>query len=166
MFDDEAGPPQKAPRSRALVLVLRRGRAVVERSLHRPGTTSAQSEGSVQQLPGGGVFVGFGAEPWFTQFSAGGRVVLDARLPVDDGSYRAYRFLWRGRPAGGPAAVARDGFVYACWNGATAVAFWRVDGRGVASRGFETRVRVSGSGPFVVRALDARGHVLGKVTAS
>jgi hypothetical protein len=166
MFDDEAGPPQKAPRSRALVLRLRRGRAVVERSLHRPGTTSAQSEGSVQQLPGGGVFVGFGAEPWFTQFSAGGRVVLDARLPVDDGSYRVYRFPWRGRPVGRPAAVARDGFVYASWNGATEVAFWRVDGRRVASRGFETRVPVSGPGPFVVRALDARGHVLGKVTTS
>jgi hypothetical protein len=41
-----------------------------------------------------------------------------------------------------------------------------VDGRRVASRGFETRVPVSGPGPFVVRALDARGHVLGKVTAS
>jgi hypothetical protein len=166
MFDDEAGPPRKALRSRALVLKLRRGRAVVERSLHRPGTTSAQSEGSVQQLPGGGVFVGFGAQPWFTQFSAGGRVVLDARLPVDDGSYRAYRFPWRGRPVRGPAATVRDGFVYASWNGATDVAFWRVGGRRMASAGFETRVPVSGPGPFVVRALDARGHVLGKVTAS
>jgi hypothetical protein len=166
MFDDEAGPPQKAPRSRALVLRLSHGRAVVERSLVRPGSTSAQSEGSVQRLAGGGWFVGFGAEPWFSQFSAGGRLVLDGRLPVDDGSYRVYRFAWKGRPASSPVAVVRDGFVYVSWNGATRVAAWSVGGRRVARTGFETRIAVSGTGPFVVRALDGRGHVLGTATAT
>jgi len=166
MFDDEAGPPQKAPRSRALVLRLRRGRAVVERSLHRPGFTSAQSEGSVQRLSGGGWVVGFGAEPWFTQFSASGRLVFDARLPVDDGSYRVYRFGWRARPLTRPRAVLRNGSVYASWNGATDVASWKVGGVRVARSGFETTIPVHGPGPFAVRALDARGHVLGKVTAS
>jgi len=165
MFDDEAGPPQKAPRSRALVLRLRGRRAVVERSFSRPGNTSAQSEGSVQRV-GGGWFVGFGAEPWFSQFSAGGRLVFDARLPVDDGSYRAYRFAWRGRPVTAPVAVLRDGFVYASWNGATDVASWAVGSRKVRSTGFETRIPASGVGPVVVRALDARGRVLAKVTAS
>jgi hypothetical protein len=109
--------------------------------------------------------VGFGAEPWFSQFSASGRLVFDARLPVDDGSYRAYRFAWRGRPATSPMAVVRDGFVYASWNGATDVAFWAVGARRVRSAGFETSIPVSRS-PIVVRALDARGRVLAKVTAS
>jgi hypothetical protein len=109
--------------------------------------------------------VGFGAQPWFSQFSAGGRLVFDARLPVDDGSYRAYRFAWRGRPVTSPVAVVRDGSVYASWNGATDVAFWQVGSRRVRASGFETSIPVSGS-PVVVRALDARGRVLAKVTAS
>jgi hypothetical protein len=110
--------------------------------------------------------VGFGAEPWFSQFSASGRLLFDARLPVDDGSYRVYRFAWRGRPRSSPAAVVRDGFVYASWNGATEVRSWSVGGARVARSGFETRIPVSGAGPFVVSALDARGRVLGKGTAS
>jgi hypothetical protein len=165
VFDDEAGPPQKAPRSRGLILRLRGRRATVAHSLHRPGNTSAQSEGSVQTLRGGGWFVGFGAQPWFTQFDRAGRVVFDGRLPIDDGSYRTYRFPWRGRPASSPTAAVRDGFVYVSWNGATDVAFWKAGGRRVARGGFETRIPVSGSGPFRVQALDAHGHVLSTVTA-
>jgi hypothetical protein len=170
VFDDEAGPPQKAPSSRGLILKLdmRRRRATVAQALHRPGTTSAQSEGSVQALAGGGRFVGFGAEPWFTQFSASGRVVFDARLPVDDGSYRAYRFPWRAEPRTRPAAATTATDVYASWNGATDVARWQVimGGRVVASAartGFETRIPLVTNGvPVAVRALDARGRVLAR----
>jgi hypothetical protein len=170
VFDDEAGPPQKAPSSRGLILKLdmRRRRATVAQALHRPGTTSAQSEGSVQALAGGGRFVGFGAEPWFTQFSASGRVVFDARLPVDDGSYRAYRFPWRAEPRTRPAAATTATDVYASWNGATDVARWQVimGGRVVASAartGFETRIPLVTNGvPVAVRALDAQGRVLAR----
>jgi hypothetical protein len=167
VFDDEAGPPEKAPSSRGLILRLdqRRHRATVVRALHRPGTTSAQSEGSVQSLAGGGHFVGCGAQPWFSQFAANGRLLFDARLPIDDGSYRAYRFPWSAKPRTRPVAVLRDGFVYASWNGATEVASWVVHGVRVARSGFETRIAVSGAGPFQVRALDAHGRVLGTATA-
>jgi hypothetical protein len=166
VFDDEAGPPQKAPSSRGLILRLRHHRATVVRALQRSNTTSAQSEGSVQALPGGGHFVGFGAQPWFSQFAASGRLVFDARLPLDDGSYRAYRFPWHARPATRPLAAAADGAVYASWNGATEVARWQVlaGAKVVASArrtGFETRIPVTGAGPFTVRALDATGRALG-----
>jgi hypothetical protein len=166
VFDDEAGPPQKAPSSRGLILRLRHHRATVVRELQRSNTTSAQSEGSVQALPGGGHFVGFGAQPWFSQFAASGRLVFDARLPLDDGSYRAYRFPWHARPATRPLAAAADGAVYASWNGATEVARWQVlaGAKVVASArrtGFETRIPVTGAGPFTVRALDATGRALG-----
>lgn len=178
VFDDEAGPPQKAPSSRALVLRLdmRRHRATVVRALHRSDDTSAQSEGSVQTLPGGGHFVGFGAQPWFAQFSASGRLLFDARLPEDDGSYRAYRFPWRARPTSKPVATARETpggtDVYASWNGATDVARWQVlAGADAASlkvvgalprTGFETRMPVAGPAPlYAVRALDGKGRVLG-----
>jgi hypothetical protein len=183
VFDDEAGPPQKAPSSRALVLRLdlRRRRATVLRSLHRPDTTSAQSEGSVQTLPDGGHFVGFGAQPWFSQFSASGRLVFDARLPIDDGSYRAYRFPWRATPRSRPLAAARRSAtgidVYASWNGATEVVRWQVLAgtdaaslRAVATAprtGFETRIAVSGSAAslYAVRALTASGRMLASSTA-
>ncbi|HEU4975253.1 MAG TPA: arylsulfotransferase family protein [Baekduia sp.] len=178
LFDDEAGPPQKAPSSRALVLRLdhRRRRATVVRSLLRAWPTSAQSEGSVQLLRDGSVFAGFGAQPWISQFSPSGRLAFDARLPIDDGSYRAVRARWRARPRTRPVAAARrtpgGADVYASWNGATEVARWQVLAgaspsalRVVATarrRGFETRIPVGATtGVLAARALDARGRRLG-----
>ncbi len=179
LFDDEAGPPQKAPSSRGLVLRLdkRRMRATVVRSYRRPGQTSAQSEGSLQELPNGDVFAGFGAQPWFSQFTAAGRLLFDARLPLDDGSYRVYRFPWTATPRSAPKLALRAGSaadtvdVYASWNGATGVKSWQVlagsapgalqNVAGASSTGFETRIAApSGSSLYAVRALGAGGRVL------
>jgi hypothetical protein len=178
LFDDEAGPPAKAPSSRGLILRLdqRRHRAAVVRQFHRPGKTSAESEGSLQQLPNGNVFVGFGAQPFFSEFSPTGRLVFDASLPQDDGSYREYRFPWTGTPKTLPDVVARrtgaaSVSVYASWNGATGVVRWQVlAGSSAASltpvasaarTGFETQINLSSSATtFQVRALGAHGHVL------
>ncbi len=100
LFDDEAGPPQYAPASRGLILQLdrRRHTATVVQSYTRAPDTSAQSEGSTQVLPGGDVFVGFGATGFFSQFTANGRMTFDAQLPDGDGSYRTLRFPWSGMP--------------------------------------------------------------------
>jgi hypothetical protein len=173
MFDDEAGPPQKAPASRGLILQLdhRHRRATVAAEYRRSPTTSAQSEGSTQPLPGGDVFVGFGATPYFSQFSSSGRLRFDAKLPDGDGSYRVERHRWEATPSTRPLAAARVAAggrvtVYASWNGATTVARWQVlDGPTVVGRaardGFETAIAVpAGSGPYAVRALDARGRTL------
>jgi hypothetical protein len=178
MFDDEAGPPQYALSSRGLILNLRQNprRATVVQTFHRQADTSAQSEGSLQALPGGETFVGWGAQPFFSQFSARGRLLFDASLPADDGSYRVYREHWRTRPATVPAAAAEriddDSVdVYASWNGATGVASWQVlagDSYSPMSPvteadrdGFETRIGVTGTdSTFAVRALDADGKVL------
>lgn len=183
LFDDEAGPPRKGPYSRGVVLALdkRRHRARLVRQYRRSRHTSAQSEGSVQTLGNGNVFLGFGAQPFFSEFSRAGRLLFDASLPRDDGSYRAYSFSWHAKPRTKPALAAkRTGpaavSVYASWNGATEVARWRVLA-GSAPRslkpvatvrrtGFETKVEVPGSGSFFeVRALDSRGHVLGSSPA-
>jgi hypothetical protein len=175
MFDDEAGPPQKAPASRGLILALdqRRRTARVVRQYRRSGHTSAQSEGSFQRLPGGNAFVGFGSEPFFSEFSATGRLVFDASLPQDDGSYRTLRFPWSATPRTLPDVAARrtgpsSVSVYASWNGATTVARWQVlagasrtPTASVPRRGFETRIDVAGpSTTFAVRALSARGRTL------
>ncbi|MEA2146213.1 MAG: hypothetical protein QOG59_1800, partial [Solirubrobacteraceae bacterium] len=179
LFDDEAGPPFEAPASRALVLKLdlRHRSAAVLRSYRRPGNhTLAQSEGSVQQLPGGNVFVGFGSTQFFSEFSATGKLLFDASLPVDDGSYREFRFPWSATPATRPTAAARRTSptgvsVYASWNGATTVARWQVLAgpspsalrRTASARrsGFETRIDLpSSASSFAVQALSRSGHVL------
>ena len=183
MFDDGAGPPMFNPYSRGLILQLdqRRHRATLVRQFARSSSTSAQSEGSLQRLPGGNVFVGFGSEPFFSEFSSRGKLLLDASLPVDDGTYRTYRFPWSASPKTKPVIVAqRQGgagvSLFASWNGATRVAKWQfLAGQSAGSlsrvatapkRSFETRVDLGSSATvFAVRALDSKGHVIGRSDA-
>jgi hypothetical protein len=179
LFDDEAGPPIKAPSSRGirLSLDLRQRTAKLVRQFSRPGRgTLAESEGSVQNLASGGAFVGFGSSPFFSQFSPGGRLLFDASLPSDDGSYRAYTFPWRATPRSRPTATATRSTasrvsVYASWNGATDIARWQVlaarTGGSLTliatspARGFETRISLtSAASTFAVRAVSASGRVL------
>jgi hypothetical protein len=181
MFDDGAGPPQLNPFSRGLILQLNhhKHRATLVRQFARSPSTSAQSEGSLQRLPGGNVFVGFGSEPFFSEFSSRGKVLLDASLPQDDGTYRTYRFPWSATPRTKPVIVAqRHGTVslYGSWNGATRVAKWQfLAGQSAGSlsrvatarkRSFETRVDLNTSATvFAVRALDSKGRVIGRSIA-
>ena len=143
--------------------------ATVARQYHRGGPSLAASEGSLQTLPGGGALVGFGATPWISQFSASGRLVFDASLPADDGSYRALRFGWHATPRTRPALTVRTSAgqtdLYVSWNGATEVARWQVRSGDatlatVADRAFETRIAVPTRSRYAVRALDRAGHVL------
>jgi hypothetical protein len=183
MFDDGAGPPQLNPFSRGLILQLnfRRRKASLVRQFARSSTTSAQSEGSLQRLPDGNVFVGFGSEPFFSEFSSRGKLLLDGSLPQDDGTYRTYRFPWTATPKTSPLAVAkRTGTstvsVYVSWNGATKVAKWQVLAglsAGSLSRvatvrrlSFETQINLqTTAAAFAVRALDSKGRVLGRSAA-
>jgi hypothetical protein len=171
------------PYSRGLILQInkRRHKATLVREFARSTSTSAQSEGSLQRLPGGDVFAGFGSEPFFSEFSPRGHLVLDASLPVDDGSYRTYRFPWSARPRTTPTVVAhRAGgstvSVYASWNGATGIAKWQLlagssptslaRAATVRRTGFETRIDLNSSaGFFAVRAIDSKGRVLGRSAA-
>ena len=82
-------------------------------------------------LPGGDAFAGFGATPYFSEFTNAGKLVFDASLPADDGSYRVYSFPWSTTPTTKPAVAAQrvdpsTVAVYASWNGATTVARWQV----------------------------------------
>jgi hypothetical protein len=183
LFDDEAGPPQKAPYSRGIVLALnpRRRKATLVRQYARSADTSAQSEGSVQTLPDSNVFVGFGSTPFFSEFSPRGKLLFDGSLPQDDGSYRIYRFPWTATPKTPPAVVVHRSdpsnvSLYVSWNGATQVARWQILAgqtagslapvKKVPKTGFETQVDLpSSASMFAVRALDSRGRVLGRSPA-
>jgi hypothetical protein len=131
--------------------------------------------GSVEPLPNGNEFVGWGSAPYFSEFSSSGQMLMDAILPHPDLSYRARVEPWVGLPLYPPAGAVRSTqgktTVYASWNGATQLASWRVlAGSGgsptvIATHvksGFETAIPVSGSyKTFKVQALDARGGVVG-----
>jgi hypothetical protein len=178
LFDNSAGPPVMRKQSRGLVLAVDESAKTVRlvRQYVHPGGISAPNQGSTRVQPNGNVFVGWGAAPVFSEFSAGGRLLFDGQLTRGKGNYRAIRERWTGTPATRPAVAARRTragrmLVYASWNGATEVARWQVLAgrpsrlRGVASKardGFETEITARSRASHVaVRALDARGRVLG-----
>ena len=132
--------------------------------------------GNIQLLPGGNVFIGWGQQPNFSEYTKSGTLIFDASFPGPDLSYRALVERWVGLPLYPPKATAIAGpagsTIYASWNGATEVAAWRVlagDNRtdlatvsGKAKTGFETAIPLKGSYKvFEVQALDAKGHVIG-----
>ncbi|MBK5111684.1 MAG: aryl-sulfate sulfotransferase [Thermoleophilia bacterium] len=178
VYDDGAGPPKLAPFSRGLMLELdhKRMTAKVSREYSRSNETSAESEGSVQTRGNGNVFVGFGSEPEFSEFSKKGKLLYDASQPEDNGSYRVYRHNWSASPKTQPVAVARrtDGSavsIFVSWNGDTKTETWQVLAgasggpfRPVATaerKGFETRIDLtSPAEKFKLRALDPDGRVL------
>ncbi len=177
VFDDGAGPPTVHAQSRALVLRLDRRRGTVALAVedrHSPSLL-ANFEGNTQRLPNGHEFVGWGQQPYFTEFDPHGRIVFDGRFLDANTSYRVYRLQWHGAPATAPAVAASsigsNTTVYASWNGATEVASWRVLGgksangvsviRSVPKQGFETPITVSGAPYVAVQALSANGRVLG-----
>jgi hypothetical protein len=178
VFDNGATPAVE-PLSRGLVLALDET-AMQAELIHqytRRGVLSG-SQGSVQELPSGNVFVGWGEVPRVSEFSRDGRLLFDALLAAKHESYRAFRMPWQGAPASSPSiAVQTPGrsraTVYASWNGATEVRSWRLLGgdspnslrpaRTVRATGFETALPVGRAGPNVaVEALDARGTSLGR----
>jgi Arylsulfotransferase (ASST) len=165
--------------SRAIVLELdeeKMSASLVHQYTH-PRKLFADTGGSVQVLPNGAVFVGWGSEPVFSEFGKDGEPHFDATLPPGDASYRAFRFPWNGRPSEEPVAVAERASdealrVYASWNGATQVATWevlagpspnQVESLGSVPRnGFETAMLVRTAKPYVaVRAKNHFGQVLG-----
>jgi hypothetical protein len=177
LFDDGAGPPKVHAQSRGITVRLNRSRrtaTLVSEQVHSPAL-AASFEGNVQPLARGDEFVGWGQQPYFTQYDASGRIVFDGRFVGENSSYRAYRFAWSGTPQAPPdIAVSPSGTklnVYASWNGATQVASWRVLAgaasnqlRPVATtgkQGFETQIEIPAAGYVAVQALDAHGHLLG-----
>jgi hypothetical protein len=178
LFDDGAGPPVVHKQSRAITLrldTIHHTATLLSQDEHRPQLL-AEFAGNDQTLPDGDSFVGWGGQPFMTEFNAKGQTVFDARFADQNSTYRAYRFAWAGTPATRPSESTRVSAgkltVYASWDGATEVASWRVLGgdrptslRPVATAArtnFEVAIRLSRPERYVVaQALDARNRVLG-----
>jgi Arylsulfotransferase (ASST) len=149
--------PASGP-SRGLILRLdeQRRTAKLAAQYTRAQDFHADYMGNAQPLPNGNVFVGWGSEPYFSEYSRSGKLLFDGELPWPDLSYRATLERWVGLPLYPPAGAARRGgaatIVYASWNGATQVASWRVLAGPLAGRlsvvasgpktGFETAIPV------------------------
>jgi Arylsulfotransferase (ASST) len=182
VFDDgyDGVLPKNENQSRALILDIDYGRMLVtlRRQFTHPGAlVLAKAMGNAQLLPGGGMFVGWGTNPYFSEFSADGKLILDGQLTKGNPTYRSFIGEWSGHPVELPAAAARrrpgGATVYASWNGATDVASWTVlagkaqtDLAKVGSArksGFETAIAVPASGPyFAAEARDAKGRTLSR----
>jgi Arylsulfotransferase (ASST) len=176
VFDDGAGPPYVHSQSRAIELALdlktRTARLVYQREHNPPLLTSY--EGDVQVLPNGDDFIGWGEQPYFSEYTAKGKLDFEGRFVDDNISYRAFRFPWSGTPAAPPAVAAfrhrGKMTVFASWNGATGVASWRVLAGSTPTRlgavafarkrGFETAIKAKAKRYVAVQALDGNGHVL------
>jgi Arylsulfotransferase (ASST) len=164
----------------ALMLDLDEGKksAKVARAYQHPAKFVSWTLGSVQVRPNGNVFVGWGAQPYFSEFSKDGELLVDGQFEATTRSYRTFLADWRGRPTDKPVMVARSdvgsGFlIYASWNGATEIDHWTVlAGRDPAAlqpvgsqpwTGFETTIVVNSEGPlFAVAAMDRDGNELGR----
>ena len=176
VFDDGAGPPTIHNQSRGLKLRLnlrKRTVTVAAQHEHSPPLLS-QYEGNYQQLPDSDDFLGWGQQPFFTEYDPRGNLIVDGRFVGYTSSYRVYKFAWQGQPNNTPAIAASTSaghtFVYMSWAGATTVAGWRVLGgrtatslrsaRTLPKRGFETSTRIRAARFVAAQALSPGGRVL------
>ncbi len=170
--------------SRGLVLKLDQGtrRATLLASYGAHQKVESAYMGDTQLLPNGNAFVGWGNQPYFSEYTRAGKLLFEGEFPGPDLSYRATVGQWIGLPLTEPAGAARHEnggtIVYASWNGATQVSAWRVLGAATAAEkmkvivpshprsGFETSIVVPlNYAGFEVQALDSAGHVLGTSAA-
>lgn len=179
IFDNE-GAPGAGPQSRAIMLAIdeRRRTARLEREFRHPLALQASSMGNVQVLPNGNVFVGWGSQPFVSEFAPSGELLLDAQLGASCVNYRAFRLPWTAAGQGSPRIAAvrerpRRTTLWVSWNGDTRVQRWLVlsgTRTGALSplastprHGFETAIQIDASPHRIaVRGLDANGALLGQ----
>jgi hypothetical protein len=178
LFDNNHSGDAATRHSKAKIikLSLSTHTATLVHSYTDPVIPWANTQGGAQLLANGHVFVGWGSQPYVSEFTAGGTVIYRARLSGANSSFQAFRSSWTATPTTSPVAAATRASgattVYASWNGATSVASWRVLGGADPTAlqslvthkigGFETAIAVPGSPAYVqVQALSSTGAVLG-----
>ncbi|KAF4612594.1 hypothetical protein G7Y89_g15585 [Cudoniella acicularis] len=94
------------------------------------------SQGSVQVLGNSNVFVGWGANPYISEFSSEGELLMQGQFGAVGvaSSYRAFKAEWVGTPDSTPAlwsyadSTSSATIFWVSWNGATEVQSWRFFG--------------------------------------
>ncbi len=93
-FDNESSGTPLLPYSRAITVRLNPFTkvATLVKSDNQPEGLSAASQGNAQTTRNGDLFVGWGALPYFSEFSPSGQLLFDADSPAGVNTYRAYSF--------------------------------------------------------------------------
>ncbi|AOT73305.1 arylsulfotransferase family protein [Geosporobacter ferrireducens] len=190
LFDDAccacpSCPPEGPARGLILQLDFQNMTANLDRTYYHDPTLYVPSQGNVQKLPNGNQFVGWGQEPYVSEYTNAGNneedpslnFLYDMQFPGQNLSYRAFKNKWVGLPLYPPSIAAelfcKAAVVYASWNGSTETAAWQVLAGPTPYRlsvvitstprtGFETKIDVNSDGPyFQVNALNSYGQVIG-----
>ncbi|KAJ5546578.1 hypothetical protein N7494_004163 [Penicillium frequentans] len=160
--------------------------ATLRSEYYHPEGIRATSQGNMQVLAdSGNVLVAWGHCAAFTEFSSDGEMLCDTHFAPSNWfqlgqavSYRIAKGSWAGQPDTSPQGVMAGGSVYVNWNGATEVAYWRlelwdgVDMKEMKFRpqnliekdGFETEIELPTNLPHVyfrVAALNNKRELLG-----
>ncbi|HZP14271.1 MAG TPA: arylsulfotransferase family protein, partial [Nocardioides sp.] len=177
VFDNGNGLYKAHKQSRALWVRLSFGKQMSATELgeldHSPSLSSTFG-GSVQELPGGDAFVGWGSSRYVSEYNSRRQMIFDARFKDTNVSYRAYRFPFNGYPQTVPRVAAsssgRSTTIWVSWNGDTRAHKWRVlagssssslrTARTVERSGFETHIVISRNSYVQIQALSSSGKVL------
>jgi hypothetical protein len=177
------GSKNRRKRSRGIMIKIDEDAmtATLVREYIHPDKLRSPTQGNVQVLPNGNVFVGWGSAPAISEFGRDGELLFSAAFPTEGETYRAFRFPWTGQPTDDPAVAAEKGpldrvTLFASWNGATEVATWQVltgsdpdtlePLASVPKKGFETVITVHTTEPYVgLQAMNNSGKVLGTTKA-
>ncbi|EGX90200.1 hypothetical protein CCM_06619 [Cordyceps militaris CM01] len=177
LFDNGAhsAPVNKThPASRARVYELNHRTATARAvgTYEAPDGLSAPTQGSVQLLENGNVFVNWGQAGAVTEYSRDGKVLFHSYLDSAPNrlaqSYRGWRLPWTGTPAEEPAVTARRSGgkldVHVSWNGDTETSTWRfyIQTAEEGSRralGEVKRVGFETHGSFHVGSVDGRQFI-------
>ncbi len=92
-FDNDSAGAPLLPYSREVTVKLNPWTkvATLVSSEDQPEGLSAASQGNAQTTPEGDTVVGWGALPYFSEFSRSGKLVFNAEFPAGVNSYRAYQ---------------------------------------------------------------------------
>jgi hypothetical protein len=95
-FDNESSGTPLLPYSRAITVQVNpwTKTATLVHSDDQPEGLSAASQGNAQTTRNGDLFVGWGALPYFSEFSPSGQLEFNAEFPAGVNTYRAYRLPW------------------------------------------------------------------------
>ncbi len=179
---DTYGAPTAQSSSGVVILLdlIHRTAQVVERYPH-PGGTYAAMFGSIDLLPNGDRFIGWGSLKDATQYTRSGELIYHAQIGEKAsmvGSLRTFKRPWSATPHWGPDVFAYSwvcgwpSVLYASWNGATDVYGWNFYGSNssggqyqwlgtVEKDGFETSMKAGSSVRFAyAEAMTKDGEVL------
>ena len=190
LFDDAccaspSSPPESQAHGLILLLDFQNMTANVDRTYYHDPMLYVPSQGNVQKLTNGNQFVGWGQQPYLSEFANVGNTekdpslnfLYDMQFPNQNISYRAFKNKWVGLPLNPPSISAElfceAAVVYTSWNGSTETVAWQVLAGSTHNTlsvvvistprtGFETKINVNSDGPyFQVNALNSCGKVIG-----